>query len=131
MKTKVTQPDPVDPDLFRDSVNEAVAAFATDVSYAVAIARAAVTIIRKRAIWQARREIRAAEALAHAECKNTPAFECHAESACGTGDCKFARGELAQLRVPAGAGTTTRPQQRSIGAYRIDDAATALANRRT
>jgi hypothetical protein len=37
-------------------VEVALTAFGIDVSYAVSMARAAVTITRKRAVWQARRE---------------------------------------------------------------------------
>ncbi len=47
---------PVDVTPFRRDVDAAIAAFAEDVSYAVAMARAAVTITRKRAVWQQRRE---------------------------------------------------------------------------
>lgn len=47
---------PVDITPFYRDIHEAIDAFGTDVSYAVAMARAAVTITRKRAVWQQRRE---------------------------------------------------------------------------
>lgn len=53
--------DPVDVSHFRPVIDQAMHAFQSDVSYAVHIARAAVTIVRKREVWQARREARASE----------------------------------------------------------------------
>lgn len=50
--------NPVDISLFSDQIEQAMEAFKTDVSYAVLMARAAVTIVRKRAVWAARREQR-------------------------------------------------------------------------
>lgn len=43
---------------FAPMVDKAMEAFCQDVSYAVLMARAAVTIIRKREVWQARRDAR-------------------------------------------------------------------------
>ena len=51
---------PVDTAAFRPQIEQAMKAFQQDVSYAVLMARAAVTIARKREIWQARREARQA-----------------------------------------------------------------------
>jgi hypothetical protein len=51
--------NPVDVAAFRHQIEQAMEAFQTDVSYAVHMARAAVTITRKREVWQARREARA------------------------------------------------------------------------
>ncbi len=48
----------VDVARFRPQIDQAMAAFQEDVSYAVQMARAAVTINRKREVWQARREAR-------------------------------------------------------------------------
>jgi len=52
--------NPVDTVAFRHHIEQAMEAFQTDVSYAVQMARAAVTITRKREVWQARRDARAA-----------------------------------------------------------------------
>lgn len=120
----------IDVTAFADDVADALAAFRTDVSYAVQMARAAVTINRKRAFWKARRDLREAEATAHNECNATPAFECHATSACGTGDCKFATGEYAQLTVAAGPGVMRR-QQYPHQHYSPDAAVTALVELRS
>lgn len=51
--------NPVDVAAFRPHIDQAMEAFQSDVSYAVQMARAAVTIVRKREVWQARREARA------------------------------------------------------------------------
>lgn len=48
--------NPVDVASFRPHIEQAMTAFQEDVSYAVLMARAAVTIARKREVWQARRE---------------------------------------------------------------------------
>lgn len=48
--------NPVDVNHFKPVVDQAMEAFTEDVSYAVHMARAAVTIVRKREVWQARRE---------------------------------------------------------------------------
>lgn len=47
--------NPVDAGRFRPVVDQAMAAFEEDVSYAVHMARAAVAIVRKREVWQLRR----------------------------------------------------------------------------
>lgn len=49
---------PVDTGKFRVQIEQAMKAFEADVSYAVSMARAAVTIVRKREVWQARRDNR-------------------------------------------------------------------------
>ncbi len=48
----------VDVTAFQGPIEQAMQAFQDDVSYAVQMARAAVTITRKREVWQARREAR-------------------------------------------------------------------------
>jgi hypothetical protein len=53
--------NPVDVAAFRPAIDQAMEAFQADVSYAVLMARAAVTIVRKREVWQARRDARTAE----------------------------------------------------------------------
>ncbi len=54
--TRTSRRGPVDVTRFHGDVRQAIDAFGVDVSYAVAMARAAVTITRKRAVWQQRRE---------------------------------------------------------------------------
>jgi len=114
---------------FRVAVDRALAAFATDVSYAVAMANAAVAIDRKRRVWQARKELRAAETVAHRECEHTEPFTCHAVSACGTGDCKFAHGEHGRLVQAAACGPSRRPQA-PYDTYSIEGAVELLVERR-
>jgi hypothetical protein len=50
--------NPVDVAAFRPHIEAAMQAFQADVSYAVLMARAAVTIVKKREVWQARRDQR-------------------------------------------------------------------------
>lgn len=129
MSTAVAAAEPPGHDLGA-AVDRALAAFATDVSYAVAMAGAATAIDRKRRVWQARKELRAAEAAAHTECAGTEAFTCHAVSACGTGDCKFAHGEYGRLVTGARTGPSRRAQA-PHEYYSIEDAVDALVQRRT
>ena len=49
---------PIDTQRFRPQIEQAMAAFQADVSYAVQMARSAVTIVRKREVWAQRREQR-------------------------------------------------------------------------
>ncbi len=51
---------PVDLHAFGPHIEQAMNAFQQDVTYAVEMARAAITIARKREIWQARRDARQA-----------------------------------------------------------------------
>ncbi len=51
----------VDITAFHPHIEQAMQAFQADVSYAVQMARAAVTITRKREVWQARRAARQAQ----------------------------------------------------------------------
>lgn len=117
---------PVDVDRFAADVSAAIAAFAVDVSYAVAMARAAVTITRKRAVWQARRDALDAEAAAREHCADAEPFTCHTISPCGTGDCKYAGGEMTLLDLDAAHGPGVRPQHRNAGSYNIEAAVLPL-----
>lgn len=128
MPARRQQPEPIDVSPFTHHVAAARRAFLADVTYAVNIARAGAAILRKRDISAARRRIREAETTAHLECRDTEPFECHAHSACGTGDCKFATTDLAALTA-AGSGTRERPQRRNAGTYSIEPAVTELADR--
>src|SRR5947207_4145519 len=119
---------PADLGAFTGQVDAALHAFAEDVCYAVAMARAAVVSDRKRRVWQARKDLRDAETRAHTECRDTGEFDCHAESPCGTGDCKFATGDHAHLAVPA-PGRTARPQRSNPTTYSLEPAVAALADR--
>lgn len=120
----------VDVGSFAHEIEAALTVFTVDVSYAVSMARAAVTIETKRQSWLARKELRAAEAAAHAECAQH-VFECHAESPCGTGDCKFAQGEMALIRTGVTSGCTSRPQTSNCGPYALDAAVPALLAQRS
>jgi hypothetical protein len=53
--------NPVDVSAFTHQIEQAMDAFSNDVSYAVEMARSAVNIVRKREVWQARRDAREAQ----------------------------------------------------------------------
>lgn len=55
--------NPVDIARFRPQIDRAMEAFQADVSYSVQMARAAVTITRKREVWQARRDARQTDSI--------------------------------------------------------------------
>lgn len=103
-------------------VCRALAAFATDPSYAVAMAEAAATVEHNRAVWAVRRQLRAAERTARAECARSAPFLCHNTSPCGVGACKFAAGELTMIETPNCSGRRQRPQASSAGDYSIEPA---------
>ncbi len=54
-KTLTAPPEPLHPDEIPELIETALHAFEADVHYAVLMARAAVTIGRKRKVWQKRR----------------------------------------------------------------------------
>lgn len=118
---------PVDIATFASQVDAAMEAFASDVSYAAEMAHAAVRIARKRQVWAVRKQLRAAEAAAHAECAQHT-FDCHATSPCGVGDCKFATDNLAAHHPGPCPGDNPRPQISTAGPYNLDTAVTALVN---
>ena len=55
---------PVDVAQFAVHIESALDAFGNDVAYAVSMARSAVVIDRKRAMWQARRDLKATQGTA-------------------------------------------------------------------
>lgn len=105
-------PRPVD---FTLVVDSAVRAFGSDVSYAVAIISAAVSIRKKRSSWELRRELRQAEKAARELCSDASPFSCHTLSPCGTATCKFAQGDLTLVKASHCPGSTPRVQQNAIG----------------
>ncbi len=138
---------PIDTARFATDVETAYLAFGTDASYAAAMARNAVTIQRKRNVWQARRDqvsvfdgagpdwqarrdIRAAEQGARELCEDAEPFRCTTISPCGTGDCKFAAGEMALLDVGDRRGPVERPQPSNRHRYTLEAAVVALTRHR-
>lgn len=88
----------------------ALAAFAADERYATAIARDATAARERAYLAGVRSSVRAAVARAVAACGAAAgAFTCTAETACGTGACRFASPACAAVTVPAAAGKFTRP----------------------
>lgn len=85
---------------YSDLLASAYRAFSSDVSYAVAIAKQASALQKKRAVWSLRMELRAAEKQARAQCAASAPFSCKVQSPCGTGDCLFSSGDLSKLVVP-------------------------------
>jgi hypothetical protein len=112
------------------TVLEAVRAFASDVSYAVSMSRAAVAIEKKREVWRARIELRTAEATARAQCAQAGGFFCVSQSPCGTGACPFASGDLRNLVLPKCSGSTPRPRASLYDDYSIECAVGPLRDLR-
>lgn len=115
----------IDTTPFAALMAEALEAYATDASYAVEMAHRAVGVVQKRALWQARSQLRAAEATARSRCEAADAFVCSspAGSPCGVGPaCRFSPPELRSLAVPTPdrpvrGSVSTRPQPGPDGAH--------------
>jgi hypothetical protein len=90
---------------FAPIVEPALEAFASDSSYATAIARAAVAIKSKRVVWDLRVRLRqaASEAVAVCRASQAPERSCSLQTPCGTGACPFAAPGLECVRdLPLG-----------------------------
>lgn len=115
---------------YEDTVAEAIDAFAIDPSYAVAVMRSANSTANKRLTFEIRNDLEKAEAEAHKKCESSTPFFCRAKSPCGTGDCAFAQGEMAQARVKDSRGLSFRPQLHSLGSYSLEDVVIPLRDLR-
>jgi len=113
---------------YAEVMAEAIVAYKIDVSYAVAMARAASAILFKRLTWACRTEIREASTEAVAACAQQPAFTCSSPSPCGTSaTCRFSSGSMALLDLPAKPGKSLRPQPHTDGpTYDIEAAVKPL-----
>jgi hypothetical protein len=118
--------EPIDLAPFQSILDEADRCFRLDVSYAVAVSKAARTIASKRVLWKLRLELREASDVAQAKCGREKPFNCATLDPCGVGTCKFAQGDLASLTVPDCAGDTERPQTSSKGDFSLEAAAEPL-----
>ena len=101
-------------------VERAMSAFVSDYSYTAAMAAAAVAVLRKRHQAGQRALLRAASQAAVSACaRQDGMFQCRAAAPCGTGDCRLARGVLAQLapppEVPPRGMTLARPANHVTG----------------
>lgn len=106
--------------------DEALAAFGEDPAYAVSMAKQANTILNKRAVWALRMELREAESKARSLCRESGSFVCRATTPCGTGQCKFAEGDLTLLEMDNCSGEVMRPQKNPAGAYSLESALAPL-----
>ncbi len=97
------------------SVLNALEAFSSDASYAVAVVTAARNLKEKGANKQLKADVQHAEASARHLCEQAEPFICMTQSPCGTGSCKYAVGEFALISNPRCKGTTSRPQQFATG----------------
>lgn len=118
---------PRDPRDIQALVEQAKAAFVRDASYAVDMAKAAVSIRRRQAAWNARHVLKDAERNALQACRARPWFVCRATSPCGVGDCPFAAPALAVLEVGPAEGRSRRPQPSEFPSYDLEVAVRALA----
>ena len=82
-------------------VDQAMRAFAADVSYAVGMVRQATTIQSKREVWAIRSELRDAESSAQKLCAEDAVVGCSSKTPCGIGSCRFAQGDLSEILIPA------------------------------
>jgi hypothetical protein len=91
-------------------LSAALAAFAEDERYAAAVATEAVSLRERSYAAGVRSAVRAAAGRAVAACGALAGqFECDAETACGTGACRFAAGPCRAVTAPAAPGKFTRP----------------------
>lgn len=91
-------------------VAAALAAFRDDERYAVAIAREAVSLRERAYAAGVRSSVRAAVTRAVAACGAAAGkFTCDAETACGTGACRFASPACREVFAPAAPGRYARP----------------------
>ncbi len=111
----------IDIDSFKVFVQESSRAFGQDAVYGVQMMRAANVIIRKRLVWKVKKDLREAEKQAVARCKHTEAFVCDNKQSCGTGQCKFAVGDLALIKTESVNGHVKRPQEWASGPYNLED----------
>lgn len=106
---------------------EAYEAMRSDVSYVMAMAKMAVAAMARQHQWRLRSELRAAQADAMAKCGRAAGeFTCTAQSACGTGDCRFASGVYQIASAIAGDGKTARPVNHGGGPFSSDSAIAEL-----
>jgi hypothetical protein len=94
----------------REEVTAALAAFAADERYAVAMAREAVGVRERARAAGVRAAARAAAVRAVSACGDRAGeFTCAERSACGSGGCRFASPAYRVAAAPAGPGRFTRP----------------------
>jgi hypothetical protein len=85
-------------------------AMARDYALPAAIASAASSLWRRDYQQRLRAQLRSAARQATAACEaKRGQYACALEGACGTGSCRFARGVMAAITVPAGEGRVPRP----------------------
>jgi hypothetical protein len=117
----------IDTQPFSGVMAEALTAYAQDPAYAVAMTKQASTIQNKRDVWAIRTELRRAEETARTACAaSSESFTCKVTSPCGTGNCRFATGDLRRLDIPATPGRTERPDGRHASPYSIEAAVQPL-----
>lgn len=105
----------IDTTKFEPVVQDALEAFRTDPSYAIAIADAARNILMKRTIWKARRQVRQAEDAARTQCEANGPQICPVTTGhpCGVpSDCPFGAPELAALPIRVSGSTRVAPRVR-------------------
>lgn len=120
---------------FEPLMADALQAYAVDPSYAVSMANKASVIIRKRAVWTARMEIRESEDEARTDCEAKGPAVCPVTTGepCGSGRCPLAPPRLAGLAPTASTRATSiatrvRPGlDGQHGTYNRDSVTHALA----
>jgi hypothetical protein len=112
----------------RQLLADAMSAFSADHTYAASIAKAAVTIAAKKHAAALRTRLRQAAHQAVSQCDlERGKFNCFNESPCGTGDCRFAQGDLVFLGTVSHKGKQRRPANHRLGtSFSPDDALSEL-----
>lgn len=106
---------------------EAMAAFAADERYAVAMARDAVEAREQAYAAGMRSALRAAVGRALEACaRHGGEFRCAASTACGTGGCQFAAPPYLGVTAPAGPGRYVRPANHVRAGETFSEASAAV-----
>ena len=116
---------------FSDLLAEAALAFATDHSYGVAMAKAAVLALEQRHRSDLRASLTEASRAAVAQCAARDGkFSCSWQGACGTGECRFARGIFRSITGTSESGRTPRPANHEGSAFDLTAGMAELARLR-
>lgn len=131
-------PRKINTEPFADLVQEFLRAAALDPSYAISMCEAATTIESKRASWDARHDLRAADDAARSVCAASQLTSCEILNPCGTGPrCPFAPAEFRTIdvhpegpRLPAARKERPQPRRGPGMRYTVESALTTLVAQR-
>lgn len=99
---------------FESLVDQAREAFSNDVTYFENMFVNVFKVKLRQTKACLRKELKSAETGARKQCVASDIRACYNVSPCGTGYCPFAKGDIAELRVPDVPGKHTRPQRKAM-----------------